>query len=103
MATQDVKYQHNKKMTTTELQLSRNGQKCVTGDVTFTAADKVAYIVVNADATFSNLTDQADNNILTESALGGVTLSTGMIVSAKNGGMLKRVNVSSGSVLAIFG
>ena len=59
MATQDVKYQHNKKMTTTELQLSRNGQKCVTGDVTFTANDKVAYIVVNADATFSNLTDQA--------------------------------------------
>ena len=89
-------------MTTTELTLSRNGQKVVTGDVTFTAADKVAYIVVNADATFANLTDQSDNNVLTESALGGVTLSTGMIVSAKKGGMLKRVNVSSGSVLAIF-
>jgi len=26
-----------------------------------------------------------------------------MIISAKNGGMMKRVNVSSGSVLAIFG
>jgi hypothetical protein len=103
MDTQDVKYQFKEKMTTTELQLSRNGQKCVTGDVTFTASDKVAYIVVNADATFSNLTDQSDNDILTESAIGGVTLSTGMIISAKNGGMIKRVNVSSGSVLAIFG
>jgi len=102
MATHDVKYQH-KKMTTTELQLSRNGQKCVTGDVTFTASDKVAYLVVNADAIFANLTDQSDNNILTESALTGVTLSTGMIVSAKNSGTIKRVNVSSGSVLAIFG
>ena len=102
MATQDVKYQHNKKMTTTELQLSRNGQKYVSGDVTFTTSDKVAYLVVNEDATFSNLTDQSDNNVLTESALSGVTLSVGMIISAKNGGMLKRVNVSSGSVLAIF-
>lgn len=101
MATQDVKYQH-KKMTTTELQLSRNGQKCVTGDVTFTASDKVAYLVVNADATFANLTDLGDADILTESALGGVTLSTGMIISAKNNGYIKRVNVSSGSVLAIF-
>ncbi len=90
-------------MTTTELTLSRNGQKVVTGDVTFTAADKVAYIVVNADATFANLTDQSDNDVLTESALAGITLSTGMIVSAKNGGMMKRVNVSAGSVLAIFG
>ena len=102
MATHDVKYQLKEKMTTTELQLSRNGQKCVTGDVTFTAADKVAYLVVNADATFANLTDQSDNNVLTESALGGVTLSTGMIISAKNNGYIKRVNVSSGSVLAIF-
>lgn len=102
MATHDVKYQHNKKMTTTELQLSRNGQKCVTGDVTFTASDKVAYLVVNADATFANLTDLGDTDILTESALGGVTLSTGMIISAKNNGYIKRVNVSSGSVLAIF-
>lgn len=90
-------------MTTTELTLSRNGQKVVTGDVTFTAADKVAYIVVNADATFANITDQSDNNVLTESALAGITLSTGMIISAKNGGMIKRVNVSAGSVLAIFG
>jgi hypothetical protein len=89
-------------MTTTELQLSRNGQKCVTGDVTFTASDKVAYLVVNADATFANLTDLGDTDILTESALGGVTLSTGMIISAKNNGYIKRVNVSSGSVLAIF-
>ena len=89
-------------MTTTELQLSRNGQKCVTGDVTFTALDKVAYLVVNADATFANLTDLGDTDILTESALGGVTLSTGMIISAKNNGYIKRVNVSSGSVLAIF-
>ncbi len=90
-------------MTTTELTLSRNGQKVVTGDVTFTAADKVAYLVVNADATFANLTDQSDNDVLTESALSGITLSTGMIISAKNGGMMKRVNVSTGSVLAIFG
>lgn len=90
-------------MTTTELTLSRNGQKVVTGDVTFTAADKVAYIVVNSDATFANLTDQSDNDVLTESALSGITLSTGMIISAKNGGMMKRVNVSSGNVLAIFG
>jgi len=90
-------------MTTTELTLSRNGQKVVTGDITFTAADKVAYLVVNADATFANLTDQSDNDVLTESALSGITLSTGMIISAKNGGMMKRVNVSTGSVLAIFG
>ena len=90
-------------MTTTELTLSRNGQKVVTGDVTFTSADKVAYLVVNADATFANLTDQSDNDVLTESALSGITLSTGMIISAKNGGMMKRVNVSTGSVLAIFG
>ena len=103
MATQDVKYQLNKKMTITELQLSRNGQKYVSGDVTFTASDKVAYLVVNENATFANLIDQSDNNVLTESALTGVTLSAGMIISAKNGGLMKRVNVSSGSVLAIFG
>jgi hypothetical protein len=90
-------------MTITELQLSRNGQKYVSGDVTFTASDKVAYLVVNEDATFSNLTDLSDNNVLTESALTGATLSAGMIISAKNGGLMKRVNVSSGSVLAIFG
>ena len=89
-------------VTLSHKKISRNGQKCVTGDVTFTASNKVAYLVVNADATFANLTDQSDNDILTESALGGVTLSTGMIVSAKNSGMIKRVNVSSGSVLAIF-
>jgi hypothetical protein len=34
-------------MTTQELQISRNGQYYVSGDVTFTAAQQVAYLVVN--------------------------------------------------------
>tara|TARA_R110000737_G_C14268094_1_gene429864 strand:- start:51 stop:323 length:273 start_codon:yes stop_codon:yes gene_type:complete len=89
-------------MTTTELLISRNGQFFVDGDTTFTAAQKVAYIVVADDAVFTNLTDQADANLITQSGISGKTITKGMIISAKGGSYIKRVNVSTGSVIAVF-
>jgi hypothetical protein len=89
-------------MTTQELQISRNGQYYVSGDVTFTATQKVAYLVVNEAAVFANLTDQADVNIITQSNITGVSLSAGIIIAPKGGSFFKRVNMSSGNVLAIF-
>ena len=89
-------------MTTQELQISRNGQYYVSGDVTFTAAQQVAYLVVNEAAVFANLTDQADVNIITQSNISGATLSAGIIIAPKGGSFFKRVNMTSGSVVAIF-
>ena len=89
-------------MTTQELQISRNGQYYVSGDVTFTAAQKVAYLVVNEAAVFANVTDQADTDIIAQSNICGVSLSAGVIIAPKGGTFIKRVNVTSGSVLAIF-
>jgi hypothetical protein len=89
-------------MTTLELQISRNGQYYVSGDVTFTAAQQVAYLVVNEAAVFANLTDQADVNIITQSNISGATLSVGIIISPKGGSFIKRVNMTSGSVIAVF-
>jgi len=89
-------------MTTQELQISRNGQYYVSGDVTFTAAQKVAYLVVNSAAVFANLTDQAEVNIITQSNITGATLSAGIIIAPKGGSFFKRVNMTSGSVVAIF-
>ena len=89
-------------MTTQELQISRNGQYYVSGDVTFTAAQKVAYLVVNSAAVFSNLTDQADVNIITQSNISGASLSAGIIIAPKGGSFIKRVNMTSGSVIAVF-
>ena len=89
-------------MTTQELQISRNGQYYVSGDVTFTASQQVAYLVVNEAAVFANLTDQADVNIITQSNISGATLSAGIIIAPKGGSFLKRVNMTSGSVIAVF-
>ena len=89
-------------MTTQELQISRNGQYYVSGDVTFTAAQEVAYLVVNEAAVFANLTDQADANLITQSNISGATLSAGIIIAPKGGSFIKRVNMTSGSVIAIF-
>ena len=89
-------------MTTQELQISRNGQYYVSGDVTFTAAQQVAYLVVNMEAVIANLTDQADTDIIAQSNLSGKSLSIGIIIAPKGGSFIKRVNVTSGSVLAIF-
>jgi hypothetical protein len=89
-------------MTTQELQISRNGQYYVSGDVTFTAAQEVAYLVVNEAAVFANLTDQADANLITQSNISGATLSAGVIIAPKGVSFIKRVNMTSGSVLAIF-
>tara|TARA_R110000823_G_scaffold110527_1_gene230511 strand:- start:90 stop:362 length:273 start_codon:yes stop_codon:yes gene_type:complete len=89
-------------MTTQELQISRNGQYFVSGDVTFTAAQKVAYLVVNSAAVFANLTDQAEVNIITQSNITGATLSAGIIIAPKGGSFFKRVNMTSGSVVAVF-
>jgi hypothetical protein len=89
-------------MTTQELQISRNGQYYVSGDVTFTAAQKVAYLVVNSAAVFANLTDQAEVNIITQSNIAGATLSAGIIIAPKGGSFFKRVNMTSGSVVAVF-
>ncbi len=89
-------------MTTQELQISRNGQYFVSGDVTFTAAQKVAYLVVNSAAVFANLTDQAEVNIITQSNIAGATLSAGIIIAPKGGSFFKRVNMTSGSVVAVF-
>jgi len=89
-------------MTTQELQISRNGQYYVSGDVTFTAAQQVAYLVVNMEAVIANLTDQADTDIIAQSNLSGKSLSPGIIVAPKGGSFIKRVNVTSGSVIAIF-
>lgn len=89
-------------MTTQELQISRNGQYYVSGDVTFTAAQQVAYLVVNSAAVFANLTDQAEVNIITQSNIAGATLSAGIIIAPKGGSFFKRVNMTSGSVVAVF-
>jgi len=89
-------------MTTLELQISRNGQYYVSGDVTFTDAQQVAYLVVNEAAVFANLTDQADVNIITQSNISGATLSAGIIIAPKGGSFFKRVNMTSGSVIAVF-
>ena len=89
-------------MTTQELQISRNGQYYVGGDVTFTAEQKVAYLVVNMEAVIANLTDQVDKDIIAQSNLSGKSLSTGIIIAPKGGSFIKRVNVTSGSVIAIF-
>ena len=89
-------------MTTQELQISRNGQYYVSGDVTFTAAQQVAYLVVNEAAVFANLTDQADVNIITQSNIAAKSLSAGIIIAPKGGSFFKRVNMTSGSVIAIF-
>jgi hypothetical protein len=64
-------------MTTQELQISRNGQYYVSGDVTFTAAQQVAYLVVNEAAVFANLTDQADVNIIAQSNISGASFICG--------------------------
>jgi len=101
----DARYQQYKYiniMTTQELQISRNGQYYVSGDVTFTAAQQVAYLVVNSAAVFANLTDQADVDIIAQSNISGATLATGIIIAPKGGSFFKRVNMTSGSVLAIF-
>jgi len=101
----DARYQQYKYiniMTTQELQISRNGQYYVSGDVTFTAAQKVAYLVVNSAAVFANLTDQAEVNIITQSNITGATLSAGIIIAPKGGSFFKRVNMTSGSVVAVF-
>ena len=89
-------------MTTQELQISRNGQYYVSGDVTFTAAQQVTYLVVNSAAVFANLTDQAEVNIITQSNIAGATLSAGIIIAPKGGSFFKRVNMTSGSVVAVF-
>jgi len=101
----DARYQQYKYiniMTTQELQISRNGQYYVSGDVTFTAAQQVAYLVVNSAAVFANLTDQAEVNIITQSNIAGATLSAGIIIAPKGGSFFKRVNMTSGSVVAVF-
>jgi len=89
-------------MTTLELQISRNGQYYVSGDVTFTADQQVAYLVVNEAAVFANLTDQANVDIITQSNISGATLSAGIIIAPKGGSFFKRVNMTSGSVIAVF-
>jgi hypothetical protein len=89
-------------MTTQELQISRNGQYFVSGDVTFTAAQQVAYLVVNSAAVFANLTDQADVDLIAQSNISGASLSAGIIIAPKGGSFIKRVNMTSGSVIAVF-
>jgi hypothetical protein len=89
-------------MTTTELLISRNGQYFVDGDTTFTAAQKVAFIVVNEDAILTNFTSQSDADLVAQSGISAKTITKGMILAAKNGEYIKRVNVSSGSIIAVF-
>jgi len=76
-------------MTTQELQISRNGQYYVSGDVTFTAAQQVAYLVVNEAAVFANLTDQADVDLIAQSNISGASLSAGVLSLQKAALLLK--------------
>jgi hypothetical protein len=89
-------------MTQSELQLSKGGQYYVASAKTFTAADKISYLVVNAAATFSAITDTDGNNVLTQSNLtSSVELKTGMIISAQSGAYLAQVTPASGDCFAV--
>jgi hypothetical protein len=89
-------------MTQEELQLSKGGQYYVSSAKTFTAADKISYLVVNANATFSAITDTDGNNVLTQSNLtSSVELKTGMIIAAQSGAYLAQVTPASGDCFCI--
>tara|TARA_R110000822_G_scaffold14631_6_gene51264 strand:+ start:933 stop:1211 length:279 start_codon:yes stop_codon:yes gene_type:complete len=89
-------------MTQEELQLSMGGQYYVSAAKTFTAADKIAYLVINADAKFSALTDTDDNNVLTDSNLtSSVQIKSGMLLGVKSGAYFKQVTPTEGDCFGI--
>jgi len=89
-------------MTQSELQLSKGGQYLVKGATTFTAADKISFLRVNADAKFSAITDTDGNNVLTESNLTSSDLClSGSIISAESGAYLAQVTPTEGNAWAV--
>lgn len=73
------------------------------GTVAATSSDNYQFLVVNEDAIFTTLTDQDDTDIVAEWAIGGKTITKGMIIAPKGEKAFKSVVVASGSVLLIKG
>lgn len=59
------------------------------------------YLVVNADATFTTLTDSAAVNLLTDLGISG-TVTKGMIIRAKSGKTISAVTLATGSVVGVL-
>lgn len=59
------------------------------------------YLVVNADATFTTLTDSAAVNLLTNLGISG-TVTKGMIIRAKGGKTISAVTLATGSVTGVL-
>lgn len=59
------------------------------------------YIVVNADCTFTTLTDSASVNLLTDLGITG-TVTKGMVIRAKSGKTIAAVTLATGSVVGVL-
>ena len=57
------------------------------------------FIVVNAAATFTNLTGTGGEDLLTAYAMSGKSVSAGIVISGRNGGKITEVTPSVGSVI----
>lgn len=58
---------------------------------------------INDDAVFTTLTDEDDNNIITQANLAGRTVGKGALIGCKGGKRFKAVTMSSGSAIGIIG
>lgn len=89
-------------MTQAELQLSLGGQFLVKTSNTFVAADKIAFLRVNASAKFSAITDTDGNNVLTQSNLtSSDELLTGAIIAPQSGAYIAQVTLADGNCFAV--
>lgn len=90
-------------MTTTELLISRNGQRVITGSKTFTASDNIIFLVCDEGTTFSTCEDVDGNDLMVEGFTSSYSWGTGKIISADNGGLIGEIVVTAGGVQAIKG
>jgi hypothetical protein len=90
-------------MTTTELTISRNGQRVITGTKTFTAADKIVFLVTDEGTTFSTCEDVDGNSLMVEDFTSAYEWGAGKIISADNQGLIGSIVVTAGGVQAIIG
>ena len=88
-------------MTPTELQISRDGQTVVTGSKTFTAEDRVVFLVTDEGTTFSTCKDVDGNSLMTEGFTSSYAWGAGKIISVRNQGLIGEINVTAGGVQAI--
>jgi hypothetical protein len=60
------------------------------------------YLVINADATFTTLTDDAAVDLLTDLGIGSDVVGKGMIIRAKAGKLIEDGTLSEGSIVGIL-